>query len=642
MSADNESQLYINDVMGEIINDISSEFVQNCKEDIKQDIKENVKKFLVDDIKANVGIFDASKTATNQNQEKIEEVNEAIAINAAKPKTIKAPAIIGGIFAIAAIIYIMVIVFVFNGWKEIDAGYKYYEYGKIATGYRTIEGIDYIFDENNELKEGWIDYNNLRYYQDFANGVYKNESLVNGVKYNFAADGSLVVGTVKKGNDTYLYDQQGYSVTGLAMIDGDCYFANKDGLVVFGWQHLDGNTYYFDETTGIRTVSEANIDNKDWYFDEEGVLKRGIVELPEGKRYYLTNGGFATGLYSVKDKTYLFDENGYMQTGFITLDDKEYYFQDNDGTMYRGWMQQGDEFYYYFADGSKAYGFVNIDGGKHYFESSKGVMLTGWQDIDDSRYYFDNAGVMVSGATNISGSLYYFDGSGRLSSGEGWFVNNAKKYYKLGDGKIATGFKDIDGKTYYFASNGVMSIGMTKVAGNMYYFYNDGSMARNTKIGKFNVDAEGVLTNPFAVITPDNLDAYIQVLLDTYGRDTLSIFKYCRNNFWYKYRDKADITTMACRMINNGSGACWDYAALCYKMLKAAGYNCQIVIGKGAYYSEHNWILIEVSPGVWRHMDPERQGLWVYMLTDAELDALDGCSRGVRYQWNHSAYPNAK
>lgn len=185
-----------------------------------------------------------------------------------------------------------------------------------------------------------------------------------------------------------------------------------------------------------------------------------------------------------------------------------------------------------------------------------------------------------------------------------------------------------------------MATGFKTVGTNQYYFYNDGKMAVSTKIDKFVIDENGIVSDPFKTITKSNLNSYIEQLLDEKGRDLNSIYTYCKS-FRYKYRPKSDIDTMACRMLNYGSGACWDYAALCYKMLKAAGYNCQIVVGKGAVYSEHNWLLVETSPGVWRHLDPERQGYNIFLLTDSELEAYDGIKSNVRYQWDHSAYPAA-
>lgn len=637
---------------------MNEELLENKTDDeIKDYIKETLKTELKAELRAEIKYEVKDMVKKELAREEVQEVpvaiNDSSAVNKVSVKEIlknlfaklnkKAALYAAGAFAaIAVIVTVVLLVFVFNGWVVKDGGYRYYRYGRAASGNSTIDGIEYIFNEDKLLYEGWISYNGATYYQDFANGVYKNESVINGVSYNIAADGTLTIGTVIKDGGTYLYDMQGYSVTGLTLINDDYYFANDEGLIVFGWQNFNGDDYYFDEETGIMAVGMVPIEGKNWYFNENGVRTYGFVDFPEGRRYFMAGGNYATGKMSIVNDTYYFDDNGIMQTGFVTYDDKEYYFAEDTGAMFKGWMLLGNDYCYYDDNGVKAYGFTVIEDKYHYFDEETGFMVKGWQNIDNADRYFDDSGVMAVGARNISGSVYLFDGNGKLITGDGWYTQGNKKYYRLGEGKIATGFKDMNGATYHFASDGSLSIGMTKIGDNQYYFYNDGTMARNTKIDKFDVDANGVLTNPFATITNDNLDAYVQLLLDTYGRDPESIYKYCRNNFYYKYRDKSDVNSMACRMINNGCGACWDYAALCYKMLKAAGYNCQIVVGKGAFYAEHNWIIMEVSPGVWRHLDPERTHMWVYMKTDADLEALDGSARGIRYQWDHSKYPAAK
>lgn len=155
------------------------------------------------------------------------------------------------------------------------------------------------------------------------------------------------------------------------------------------------------------------------------------------------------------------------------------------------------------------------------------------------------------------------------------------------------------------------------------------------------VPTQSAGTSQFSKITEENLDAYIEVLLDKHGRSIQDIYNYVRDNYKYYYRDKKDPVTMCCRMLNTGKGACWDFAVLTKRMLDAAGYNSMIVVGKGAIYSEHNWLLIEVEPGVWRHLDTERKSLKVYLVTDAQLDAWNGISKNVRYEWDKSAYPAA-
>lgn len=602
--------------------EIRKSFTEEFKKEIKEDVKNAVK--LTTELPVVKAKMDWSK------------VTEFLKKLFTKKNIIRG---LAGL-AVACVVGYLAYILIFNGWMRQEAGgYKYYDYGTARNGYTTIDGIEFIFDQEI-LREGWVSYNGISYYQDYSNGIYKGPSTIGGVEYNLAADGSLTTGTVEKEDGTYLYDLQGYEVTGLVDLNGSCYFADEEGHIVFGWQTFDGKKYYFDPDTGVMAVGLATIEGKTYYFDQADGLQKGFVSMEDGSRYFKADGTMVTGESKIDGSWRLFADDGLMTTGFITVDDKEYYYVENDGSRFSGWMQVGDSYSYFDEDGVKAYGWTNIEGAKYYFDEN-GYMLTGWQELDGGKKYFNANGVLALGAQSIAGAVYLFDASGNLVTGDGWYNMAGKKYYRLGEGKIATGWQNFDNNTYYLGSDGAMTIGMRTINGNMYYFYNDGIMARDTKIDKYDIDANGVMTNPFQTITPANLDAYIQVLLDTYGRDTLSIFKYCRNNFWYKYREKSDVNSMACRMINNGSGACWDYAALCYKMLTAAGYNCQIVVGKGAYYAEHNWIIIETSPGVWRHMDPERQGLWVYMMTDAELDALDGSSRGIRYQWDHSAYPNA-
>ena len=233
-------------------------------------------------------------------------------------------------------------------------------------------------------------------------------------------------------------------------------------------------------------------------------------------------------------------------------------------------------------------------------------MTTGLMDIDDKTYYFEDDGSMAKSFVEIDDQIYYFGDNGLRFTESGW--------------------QTINGKRYNFDGNGlVVETADVVTIDNTVYAVNNGGNAKVTG----------------TVVTPENLDAYLIGILDSIGRDPQAIFNYCRS-FPYKYRDKLDVNSMACRMLNYKSGACWDYAALCYKMLTLSGYNCRIVVGRGAVYSEHNWILIEIAPGVWRHMDPERKGYYIYMLTDAQLQAYDGIAPSVRYQWDRGSYPAAQ
>ena len=126
-------------------------------------------------------------------------------------------------------------------------------------------------------------------------------------------------------------------------------------------------------------------------------------------------------------------------------------------------------------------------------------------------------------------------------------------------------------------------------------------------------------------ITEDNLDEYCRYLVRAYSLySSWAVYDYVRYHFKYHLRDKLDSErAMAIRMFNTGNGPCYDYDCVMALLLKVIGVNSYMVVGQNANGSEHDWLLFEMSPGVWRHVDPYRGG-WTEMfglfgLTDAQL-----------------------
>ena len=124
----------------------------------------------------------------------------------------------------------------------------------------------------------------------------------------------------------------------------------------------------------------------------------------------------------------------------------------------------------------------------------------------------------------------------------------------------------------------------------------------------------------FDVINEDNLEQYLQYLLDTYGRDPYSIYCYVRDNFQYRQMAMVSEKTMLLRFLNTGVGACFDFVTLTAALLNRAGYQTKTVRG----HLGHRWLLVQMSPGVWRHMDTMRNWIPAYNLTDDELAEYDG------------------
>jgi len=514
----------------------------------------------------------------------------------------------GVVFMILMVVILVYIYRGINGWVEKGDSLEYYKQGSKMVGMQTVEEDGslqtFIFDQSGNMRSGWIVYNDHYYYQDKDNGIYTGDHLIDGLTYHFENDGVFHGGLYMQDGEAYIRNKYGYCTEGLVSFDGGLYCSDEFGRIIYGFKTVNGKLRYFDKITGQMLLDGVYfVDGKGYGFDSNGILLLGWQEYEDGDRYFSeTSGQMYVGDKVINGKKYFFEDDGAALTGYRTVDDKVYFYSVSDNSLYTGWLQDGDDFYYFNENGVRAEGLCKI-GDKTYYFDEDGKMYSGWM----GNYFFTDEGIMATGFVEQDGKIFYFDDDGIRWTEAGW--------------------RTINNKRYLFDSNGLITetAAVVTIKQNVY---------------KVNKGGAAVKTGT-ASVTADNLDSYLLGIMAQYGSDPQSIFNYCRQ-FPYKYRDKSDVTTMACRMLNYKSGACWDYAALCYKMLRLAGYNCQIVVGRGAIYSEHNWILIEIAPGVWRHMDPERKGYYIYMLTDAQLESYDGIAKSVRYQWNHSAYPAAQ
>ena len=210
------------------------------------------------------------------------------------------------------------------------------------------------------------------------------------------------------------------------------------------------------------------------------------------------------------------------------------------------------------------------------------------------------------------------------------------------------GFVDEGGSTYYY-KDGVMQTGFQTINGKRYYFQSNGEMLRNTTFGNYVIDANGVCTDSFNVITASNLEAYVDRLLDQNGRSLKAIFDYIWKNYQYKYAPRigtlAGMTNtnridMICRILNNGYGPCTDFAYTLQYFLQRAGFEARVVTGEGISHNEHDWVLVKSAPGVWRHMDALYKSQYIYLYTDDQLEYLDGpAGMGeYRFRWDRSKW----
>ncbi|MEG0564917.1 MAG: hypothetical protein RR590_01660 [Hungatella sp.] len=90
----------------------------------------------------------------------------------------------------------------------------------------------------------------------------------------------------------------------------------------------------------------------------------------------------------------------------------------------------------------------------------------------------------------ISSKWYYFNDDGYAVAG--WNQINNLWYYCNDEGVMQTGWLERNGVWYYLQPNGAMAVGWIQAEPNQWYYMNsDGSMAANTTIDGYVLDARG-------------------------------------------------------------------------------------------------------------------------------------------------------
>ncbi|EDT78755.1 cell wall-binding protein [Clostridium perfringens] len=324
--------------------------------------------------------------------------------------------------------------------------------GEVQSGWQTIDGKTYYFDEHNGMAKGVSCISNEDNYE----------------VYLFNEDGSLVTGS------------------GWKEIDGKWYYFNNNNSLVNGWKTINGKTYYFSSNMSIGpTLIQGNRPEKLdlYYFGEDGELinRKGWAKLNDDWFYFNDDSSLKTKWQTIGGKTYYFNETtGAMATGQRKINyDGEIYCFTSDGSLLKGkgWFSKYDEYNNY----RKVWCYID----------ESGVLKTGYQTINGKDYYFDYDGKMVTGVVNIGGvigepNFYCFDNNGALFKKEGWKKINEKWYYLNEDGSLVNGWKNSGSDWYYLNYHHGMVSGPTKVIDNkkldydVYYFEEDGRLTNRT------------------------------------------------------------------------------------------------------------------------------------------------------------------
>ena len=180
------------------------------------------------------------------------------------------------------------------------------------------------------------------------------------------------------GKTRYRYssgERSGEYAKGLTEINGKQYFFDEDGVLAVGqWVELSGTRYYASEDGSFLT-GKQNVEGTDVYFDQSGAERADGWFCQEGSWYYICSGRLQTGWLSFRGNWYYLDADGRM--------------------LASEWVENGGKWYYLKESGKMA--------------------VSEWVQWKDHWYHVGKSGQMQTGTLTLSGRKWYFDGSGRLT-----------------------------------------------------------------------------------------------------------------------------------------------------------------------------------------------------------------------------------
>ena len=274
----------------------------------------------------------------------------------------------------------------------------------------------YYYDENGEIYEGWLNYDDSWYY--FIPFPYPESGLKDGAM----ARGALV-----------------------STPEGDFIFADSGKVIIDpGWTYItvNGEQRWYYVTSNGRIVRGWVNDNNAWYFIKEtGVVWGKIVDTDYVGFCYFENDGklsTRTGWYQLP----------FWHDSFIGVPvDNSYYYLEN-GICKEGWLNYNGNWYYLQPQ------LVN--------NTCLGGFDENFQLIED---------VFVGNQFGPQGNYYLFGPDCALITSPGWHQIRGEWYYVKEDATVDYGWKTLDGKWYYLSPS--LIVNGSCIYNDVCYFFED-------------------------------------------------------------------------------------------------------------------------------------------------------------------------
>ena len=157
------------------------------------------------------------------------------------------------------------------------------------------------------------------------------------------------------------------------------------------------------------------------------------------------------GWVTDNNETRYYDTENHFVTGMNTIEGKKYYF-NNDGVLQRGILKIGKA--YYYADGKGAIrtakGFVSCNGRLYYVQNGGQILAGKTFKLGKKTYRAAGNGVIMRGVYKWGKYYYYSDSKGVLRTAKGRFRWKSNTYYCNKGGKLTTKKMVKSGKYYYY------------------------------------------------------------------------------------------------------------------------------------------------------------------------------------------------
>ena len=298
---------------------------------------------------------------------------------------------------------------------------------------------------------------------------------VNGKKYCYV-NNQRVTGERQIGGHWYYFDGNGVMQTGFVNLGSKTVYYNSDGQMLYGEQKINHAWYYFDTITGARITGFYNLPGKTVYYGSDGQMRYGEQKINNAWYCFDTiTGARVTGFYNLSGRIVYYGADGKMRYGEQKINNAWYCFDTITGARVTGFYNLSGKIYYYGIDGKKRFGEQRINDAWYCFDTSTGKMITGFYDLPGKVVYYGADGKMLYGEQKIGNCYYYFDPTFG-SMYVGWKTVNKKSRYYQENGCCTIGEYKIDDKWYYFDKNGIMQTGFVDLPEKTVYYNENGVM----------------------------------------------------------------------------------------------------------------------------------------------------------------------